>query len=39
VYLRHHYVVDLLAGAALVPWALWIAPRFDRWWSRGRDPD
>ena len=32
VYLRHHYVVDLLAGALLVPWALWIAPRFDRWW-------
>jgi membrane-associated phospholipid phosphatase len=37
VYLRHHYVVDLLAGALLVPWALWIAPRFDRWWRRGAD--
>jgi membrane-associated phospholipid phosphatase len=32
VYLRHHWVVDLLAGAALVPWVRWITPRFDRWW-------
>ena len=34
VYLRHHWVVDLVAGVPLVPWALWIAPRFERWWSR-----
>jgi membrane-associated phospholipid phosphatase len=34
VYLRHHWVVDLLAGAALVPWVLWITPRFERWWAR-----
>ena len=35
VYLRHHWVVDLLAGAALVPWVLWITPRFERfWWTR-----
>jgi len=33
VYLRHHWVVDLLAGALLVPWALWITPRFERWWT------
>jgi membrane-associated phospholipid phosphatase len=32
IYLRHHYVVDLVAGAMLVPWVLWAAPRFDRWW-------
>ena len=32
VYLRHHWVVDLLAGAALVPWVLWMTPRFERWW-------
>jgi membrane-associated phospholipid phosphatase len=38
IYLRHHYVVDLLAGAALVPWALWAAPRFDRFWRGGTDP-
>lgn len=35
VYLRHHWVVDLLAGAALVPWVLWITPRFERWWQAG----
>ena len=35
VYLRHHWVVDLLAGAALVPWVLWITPRFERWWRAG----
>jgi membrane-associated phospholipid phosphatase len=33
VYLRHHYVVDLLAGWALAPVALAVAPRLDRWWS------
>jgi membrane-associated phospholipid phosphatase len=36
VYLRHHYVVDLIAGAALMPWVLWAAPRFDAWWQGGR---
>jgi membrane-associated phospholipid phosphatase len=35
VYLRHHYVVDLIAGAALLPWVLWATPRFDRWWQAG----
>jgi membrane-associated phospholipid phosphatase len=35
VYLRHHYIVDLIAGAALVPWVLWATPRFDRWWQGG----
>ena len=39
VYLRHHWVVDLLAGAALVPWVLWITPRFERWWHGGPVPD
>ena len=33
VYLRHHWVVDLLAGAALVPWVLWLTPRFERFWG------
>ena len=32
VYLRHHWVVDLIAGAALVPWVLWATPRFERFW-------
>jgi membrane-associated phospholipid phosphatase len=34
VYLRHHYTVDLLAGWALAPVALWLAPRLDAWWAR-----
>jgi membrane-associated phospholipid phosphatase len=34
VYLRHHYVVDLVAGWLLAPLAVWIAPRLDAWWSR-----
>ncbi|MBL8141678.1 MAG: phosphatase PAP2 family protein [Acidobacteria bacterium] len=33
VYLRHHYVVDLLAGALLVPCVLWLQPRVTRWWG------
>jgi membrane-associated phospholipid phosphatase len=33
IYLRHHYVVDLLAGFLLVPVALWAAPRLDGWWA------
>jgi membrane-associated phospholipid phosphatase len=35
VYLRHHYVVDLIAGAMLLPWVVWVTPRFERWWKRG----
>jgi membrane-associated phospholipid phosphatase len=34
VYLRHHYVVDLIAGWLLAPLAVWIAPRLDAWWTR-----
>lgn len=33
VYLRHHYVVDLLAGWLLAPVAIFVAPRLDRFWS------
>lgn len=33
IYLRHHYAVDLLAGAGLCPLALVLAPRIDAWWS------
>lgn len=35
VYLRHHWVVDLIAGALLLPWVVWATPRFDRWWRGG----
>ena len=31
IYLRHHYFVDLVAGWALAPVAVWVAPR----WTRG----
>lgn len=33
IYLRHHYAVDLLAGWALAPLAVWMAPRLDRLWA------
>jgi membrane-associated phospholipid phosphatase len=36
VYLRHHWVVDLIGGALLLPWVAWVTPRFERWWSRTR---
>ncbi|HET8647891.1 MAG TPA: phosphatase PAP2 family protein [Vicinamibacteria bacterium] len=34
IYLRHHYAVDLLAGWALAPVAILVAPRIDAWWAR-----
>ncbi len=34
VYLRHHYVVDIFAGALLLPWTVWVTPRLDALWSR-----
>jgi len=34
IYLRHHYVVDLVAGWALAPVAIALAPRLDAWWTR-----
>jgi membrane-associated phospholipid phosphatase len=33
IYLRHHYFVDLVAGWALAPVAVWVAPRIDAWWA------
>lgn len=36
VYLRHHFVVDLLAGFALAPAAYVLAPKLDSWWQRKR---
>jgi len=37
IYLRHHFVVDLLAGFLLAPVAYVLSPRLDAWWaSRGR---
>lgn len=36
IYLRHHFVVDLLAGFALAPLAYVLSPRLDRWWKTRR---
>jgi membrane-associated phospholipid phosphatase len=33
IYLRHHYAVDLVAGWALAPVAIALAPRVDAWWA------
>jgi membrane-associated phospholipid phosphatase len=35
VYLRHHYVIDLFAGAALAVGCSIIGPRLYRWWEAG----
>jgi len=37
VYLRHHYVIDILAGFALAVVAYAVAPALDAWWLRQRD--
>ncbi len=37
VYLRHHYVIDILAGLALAVVAYAVAPALDAWWLRQRD--
>jgi membrane-associated phospholipid phosphatase len=34
IYLRHHYVVDLVAGWMVAVAAVWAAPRLDAWWAR-----
>jgi membrane-associated phospholipid phosphatase len=34
VYLRYHYVIDLIAGAVLGLAMVWLAPRVDGLWSR-----
>lgn len=34
VYLRYHYVIDLIAGAAFMVFTLWTAPTIVRLWER-----
>ncbi|OGP76524.1 MAG: hypothetical protein A2V86_04985 [Deltaproteobacteria bacterium RBG_16_49_23] len=34
VYLRYHYVIDLIAGAVLAAGCILIAPGLYRWWKR-----
>jgi membrane-associated phospholipid phosphatase len=36
VYLRYHYVVDLLAGAVFYGLCMWTAPRVFSWWQNKR---
>ncbi len=37
VYLRHHYVVDILGGFALAIFTYFVAPYLDNWWSKMRE--
>lgn len=37
VYLRHHWVVDIVAGFVLTFAAFWIGPRIEDAWSRAAD--
>lgn len=34
VYLRHHWVVDILAGLVLTVATFWAGPRVEAWWER-----
>jgi membrane-associated phospholipid phosphatase len=34
VYLRHHYIIDLIAGWLLAIPVYFIIPGFDKWWRR-----
>ncbi len=34
VYLRFHYVIDLVAVVPLAVFTVWAAPRLNRWWYR-----
>jgi len=36
VYLRHHWVVDILAGFVLTALAYWLGPKIEHAWERGR---
>ncbi|MBI5216848.1 MAG: phosphatase PAP2 family protein [Ignavibacteriae bacterium] len=37
VYLRYHYVIDLLAGALFMLFTVWTAPKIARWWDTLRE--
>ena len=34
VYLRYHYVIDLIAGGVFVVLCLWSGPKVYRWWEK-----
>lgn len=33
IYLRYHYVVDMLAGYVLALVVFWLGPKLERWWN------
>lgn len=37
VYLRYHYVIDLIAGALLMIFTIWSAPKLFNWWNKLRE--
>jgi membrane-associated phospholipid phosphatase len=37
VYLRYHYVIDLIAGALFMIFTLWTAPKLFNWWNTARE--
>ncbi|MDI6767754.1 MAG: phosphatase PAP2 family protein, partial [Bacteroidota bacterium] len=34
VYLRYHYVIDLVGGVLFMIFTIWSAPKLVRWWER-----
>lgn len=37
IYLRQHYVVDLIAGLVLSLFALYVSPKIYEWWERKKE--
>lgn len=37
IYLRQHYVIDLIAGLVLSLFALYVAPKIYGWWARKKE--
>ena len=37
VYLRYHYVIDVIAGVVVMLVTIWTAPLLYRWWNRKRE--
>ncbi len=37
VYLRYHYVIDMIAGVLFMLLTIWTGPRLHSWWNRKRE--
>jgi membrane-associated phospholipid phosphatase len=35
VYMRYHYVIDVLAGILFFFFTIWSGKRLNRWWNEG----